>query len=515
MEKKLNEIKQLIINGLTRKALDKLLDVVSEDDSIIVYGFHAEFNNTKKKELQGIVKVEEIDNDFRKLNKKILDLIIEIERKKQNKSSFISSENNNNSNHINYNIANLVDLLTKSRKFTKKSIFEFCQKTKGFSELRLRISPKMQRKVLAYELVMFAEDNNLEKPLLEWVNKVGSTEFEKYGIVGKDGEDTSYIQEVYSFIKKCKEFLPPEKKPIILISGSTGTGKSSTINKIVGKEIAKVGHISVGTITDSRYEFTIKDENIDFIDVPGLGQSKSTDIRYRDIYQKWAEKAHAFIVVVNPPRPASDPTLETIKVLLESGVNPKKIIFGLNKVGTLRYNDSSGINQVVSVNNLMGPNPYELQKVEKLKVQFLNDLNNQISSYDFSIDQVVAYDAITGWNIQRLLKVVFHVLPISTIIIQGKLIKDLTDSLNQHTLTENERKKIEDEQNKLANQIASRVFNWLSKTAGKINKKWGPTLEKKLAKPKGFFTKFTKSSIKFLEDINKILEGDNKEKKEE
>lgn len=74
----------------------------------------------------------------------------------------------------------------------------------------------------------------------------------------------------------------------ILITGATGSGKSSTINAIFDMEIAKVGYgVDPETMDIQKYEL----ENIVLWDSPGLGDGIEADIKHsKNIIDKLAEK---------------------------------------------------------------------------------------------------------------------------------------------------------------------------------------------------------------------------------
>jgi len=78
-----------------------------------------------------------------------------------------------------------------------------------------------------------------------------------------------------------------KQKINIMITGATGSGKSSTINALFGKEMAKVGvGVNPETMIIERYE----GDTITFWDTPGLGDGKEADKLYaRNIIDKLNE----------------------------------------------------------------------------------------------------------------------------------------------------------------------------------------------------------------------------------
>lgn len=85
----------------------------------------------------------------------------------------------------------------------------------------------------------------------------------------------------------------------IMVTGATGSGKSSTINALLGAEVARVGvGVAPETMEIKKYEV----DNLVLWDTPGLGDGKEADIRHsKRIIDKLAEtdgKGNALIDLV-------------------------------------------------------------------------------------------------------------------------------------------------------------------------------------------------------------------------
>lgn len=79
-----------------------------------------------------------------------------------------------------------------------------------------------------------------------------------------------------------------DEKVHVLVTGATGCGKSSTINALFDKEVAKVGQSSNPETMDIlRYDF----DNVILFDSPGLGDGSEADLRHaKNITNKLLEK---------------------------------------------------------------------------------------------------------------------------------------------------------------------------------------------------------------------------------
>ncbi len=71
-----------------------------------------------------------------------------------------------------------------------------------------------------------------------------------------------------SFIEQVK--LARGKNFVFLLVGRTGVGKSSTVNSLMGKQIAKVGHYEATTIEVESYQSEINGIDFTVVDTPGL-----------------------------------------------------------------------------------------------------------------------------------------------------------------------------------------------------------------------------------------------------
>lgn len=260
------------------------------------------------------------------------------------------------------------------------------------------------------------------------------------------------FEELNKVIKDVQGFLPNQRKPTILICGKTGNGKTSTINTFFGEEVGKIGDFSRGTDKDEIYEWESSGENINVIDLPGLGDSDKNDEIFQEIYRQRIKDADAFIVVIAPPRPAEIGTLKTLQVLLESEVPSKNIIFGYNKLSDIRYKDKNGNRKQVNIKDgLTGLTPEDADIVKIAKEEFFKSLKAEFPQYPFAPVQIIEYDAETGWNLHKMFIAAIKVLPYETFF---KLERILRDAEKQ--ILEREIRKLTEETERLK-KLAERI----------------------------------------------------------
>lgn len=229
------------------------------------------------------------------------------------------------------------------------------------------------------------------------------------------------LAEIKKLIDENREYLPEQRKPTIIISGKIGSGKTTTINTLFGQEVGQVGYFSRGTNTDEVYEWESAGENINIIDLPGLGDSDEKDEEFRTMYRRRVKEADAFIVVVCPPRPAEIGTIKTVQVLLECGIPNDKIIFGYNKLSHIRYPGNNGKVFQVEIKGLLGPtNDHHRKAIADAKKAFLQDIlegiRKKFPNTSFSNEQIVEYDSISGWNLHQMFMRVIKILPFETCV---------------------------------------------------------------------------------------------------
>jgi small GTP-binding protein len=78
-----------------------------------------------------------------------------------------------------------------------------------------------------------------------------------------------------------------------LLVGRTGVGKSSTVNGLMGKDVAPVGDYEATTMTIETYQNNIGGVNFTLIDTPGLCddlEEEGNDYQYLDLMRSKVNK---------------------------------------------------------------------------------------------------------------------------------------------------------------------------------------------------------------------------------
>ncbi len=111
----------------------------------------------------------------------------------------------------------------------------------------------------------------------------------------------------------------------IMLIGKTGTGKSSTINNLIGKSVANTGDTNAVTEKTQIYETTINDIRFKVIDTPGLCDSSDvfSDEKYLDEIKKQYKDVDLtlFVTNLNETRVSRDEKVALRKLTSSLGEN--------------------------------------------------------------------------------------------------------------------------------------------------------------------------------------------------
>jgi predicted GTPase len=163
---------------------------------------------------------------------------------------------------------------------------------------------------------------------------------------GENNMDTSFREKMTSEMGDCKEAMDlimsyldksSDKQINILFAGATGSGKSSTINAIFSKNVAKVG---VNVDPETQYIDHYQIGNLTLWDSPGLGDNPDKDRSYANAIAKLlTDKGDdgeylidAVVVVLDASSRDMGTTYEMINNLIRPYLgDDKRITIALNK----------------------------------------------------------------------------------------------------------------------------------------------------------------------------------------
>ena len=99
---------------------------------------------------------------------------------------------------------------------------------------------------------------------------------------------------------KMKKWLQDSKSVSVFVTGKTGTGKSSLVNGILGKELAVEGDtLDPSTSKVTNYQFTVDDILINVWDSPGLQDGTSREEEYiKDIKRNCTDDVDLYVYCI-------------------------------------------------------------------------------------------------------------------------------------------------------------------------------------------------------------------------
>jgi small GTP-binding protein len=136
----------------------------------------------------------------------------------------------------------------------------------------------------------------------------------------KESISSSFGEILVLLIEKLQ--LSQDKEFVFLLAGRTGVGKSSTVNSLLGQQIATVGKYDATTIEVQEYEHEINGVKCSIIDTPGLCDDipeKGNDEKYIELIQNRVKQIDLlwFVTRLDESRVTSDEK-QGIKIISEA-----------------------------------------------------------------------------------------------------------------------------------------------------------------------------------------------------
>lgn len=200
-------------------------------------------------------------------------------------------------------------------------------------------------------------------------------------------------------------------KPLdVLVVGSTGAGKSSTINALWGEEVAKIGrHCEPETLNIRSIKLN---ELICFWDSPGLGDNVTNDARYLKklvdlLYKEYSldNSTYGWIDIVLVILDGSGRDMGTTYRILNEAIIPNfqtdRILVAINQADLAmkgrHWNDRKNC-----------PDSTLLNFLEKKAASVCSRL---LEATGVTISKPVYYSAERGYNIEKLLDMIIDNMP--------------------------------------------------------------------------------------------------------
>jgi len=194
----------------------------------------------------------------------------------------------------------------------------------------------------------------------------------------------------------------------VIFIGKTGYGKSTTLNKICGKELFKTDDIKSCTKTLSSALYKIHDTKnyyFSLCDLPGIGESTQTNNTYAYYYDSILKKSHCVVYLLRADKRDYSLDLQILKPMLENNEQEKKIMVAVNWVDAIKP---------VSLSKPFQPNQQQLENIEEksLEIQKIFKVP-QTKIFFYSATEEYNMDKISKGIIGILEKTVKHELTVA------------------------------------------------------------------------------------------------------
>lgn len=142
----------------------------------------------------------------------------------------------------------------------------------------------------------------------------------------------------------------------VMFIGKSGYGKSTTLNKIIGKDVFECDDIKACTkdLYSANYRLQ-KNENHFFAlcDLPGIGESNDADVKYNEWYKEMLIKSQCVVYILRADQRDFSIDELLFKKLFKTSLERKKVIIALNfadKIEPLSRNLSLSPTQIENLN---------------------------------------------------------------------------------------------------------------------------------------------------------------------
>lgn len=193
----------------------------------------------------------------------------------------------------------------------------------------------------------------------------------------------------------------------VMVTGVTGAGKSTTLNTLFEKEVARVGRgVEPETVELDSY---LLNDVFRFWDTPGLGDSGDKDIEHSKLliellYKEYGENngwIDLVLVVIEGSNRDMGTTYKLLNEIVVPNFQSDRILVVINQADAAmkgRYWDSN--------------NRKPMEKLEQFLKQQASSIQRRVEeATGVKIIKPIYYSAEYGYNIERLLDVIIDNMP--------------------------------------------------------------------------------------------------------
>ncbi len=172
----------------------------------------------------------------------------------------------------------------------------------------------------------------------------------------------------------------PSRTIQAIVIGKSGYGKSTTLNKIVGRDVFKTSDVEACTkeMYSAEYRLSKPNQYFSLCDLPGVGESLTADKKYYEWYDELLRKSSVVLYILRADQRDFSIDLNVYNELIKAGSHEKHTLLAINCADKIEPISRST----------------ELSAAQKTNLdRKINDIRKI-----FGIDNVIAYSAETGYN---------------------------------------------------------------------------------------------------------------------
>lgn len=180
---------------------------------------------------------------------------------------------------------------------------------------------------------------------------------------------------------------------LILFTGKSGYGKSTTVNALAGVNLLKTSDISACTRECQCLDFQVQGNQwLSLADLPGVGESPSRDKEYFELYERFIGQAAVVVHILRADTRDYSIDEQVSRKLFKGKPFEKKLIYALGHCDKM---------EPLQREFTRTPTGLQLQNIGKKLAE--------VQKFFSPVHPVIPYSATTRWNLESLVDAIIKI----------------------------------------------------------------------------------------------------------